>query len=298
MTRYMPLWLQQGTYPASVDRRLAKAIWPRDTVYGFELTRLPGTMSVIIGPGWMAKDVASGAVLCASDANETVPFVPAPGTGQSMLQVVYARPRGTDIDGGPDNDWVFGVAAGTPAVGGAPPPPTIPPNSLALYAVTVPGGVTSLDSAAVTVSDQRPTEEALAVHKAVVTRAQIAGPFNIGTTPGIVPLASVGFDSPGAFNPGLCVYTCPWGGRYRVFGSVASSDPSVILGAFIYRNGAQNSNGGPSGRSTAAGGTIAQVQDIVGCNRGDTMALYASASAPVAGVVDGRQTFLTVELVH
>jgi hypothetical protein len=154
MTRHLPLWLQQGSYAAELDRLLMNTLWgPTGGTVGLDYTAVPGTMTAELSPGRAVVPTATGggSTLCVSDAVELITFGPAPGAGLERVDLVYVLPRGNDLDGGPDNDFVFSVLAGTPQ---APPStpgtePVTPVGALPLYYLTIPGGSASLDSAVI-----------------------------------------------------------------------------------------------------------------------------------------------------
>jgi len=153
MTRYAPLWEQAGSYAAGVDRRLLSALWPAAVVSGMQVTATSG-MVLAVAPGSAAVPTVNntGSVLCVSDAIENVTLTAAPAAGNSRIDVVYVQPRGGDLDGGVNNDFVFAAAAGTPAPS-APAVPAIPSGALALANVAVGGGVSGIVAGNIT--DQR-----------------------------------------------------------------------------------------------------------------------------------------------
>jgi hypothetical protein len=157
MTRYTPLWEQAGSYAASVDRHLISSLWPNPASSGCALTAVAGTMSVNVAPGTVAapSQNATGSTLCVSDAVETVVIAAAPGSGQNRIDLIICRPRGTDLDGGASNDFIFDTVAGVPAA--SPVAPALPAGTVLLGQVLVPGG-----SAAVTqgnITDARPAQQ-------------------------------------------------------------------------------------------------------------------------------------------
>lgn len=152
MSRYTPLWLQQGSYAASVDRRLIAALWPAAAMNGGAVS--PGTaMAVNIAPGYVAIPVQSGATtaLCAWDAVESVALNPAPGAGLNRIDVIYAQARGNDIDSGSNNDFIFNVLTGTAAASPVAPSP-LPNNSVAVAQVFVPAQSANVTAANITQS--------------------------------------------------------------------------------------------------------------------------------------------------
>jgi len=143
MTRLTPQWLQNGNYPASADRRLIGAIWPRGMVSGMATTAGAG-MAVNVAAGQAAVPTPNntGTTLCTSDASESVTIPTAPASGLNRIDIVTVHPRGNDLDGGSNDDWIFdvisGVAAATPVA------PAVPAGQLQVAQVTVPGGAGSI----------------------------------------------------------------------------------------------------------------------------------------------------------
>jgi len=152
MTRYTPLWEQQGQYAASQDRKLLAAIFagntpnnPGDYTGGMRVTVASG-MTVNIAPGQAVVHAASeyrGSILMVSDAVEQVTLAPAPPSGQSRIDGIVAQARGNDLDGGSNNDFIMTVIQGTPAASN-PPYPTVPSQAALLAWVNVPGAAVNL----------------------------------------------------------------------------------------------------------------------------------------------------------
>jgi hypothetical protein len=153
MTRYTPLWLQAGSYAASVDRRLMGALWPNAASTGCLVTLASG-MTVNIAPGTVAVPTqnATGSTLCVSDAIEQVTLAGAPASGSNRYDLIICQPRGNDLDAGANNDFIFttvtGVAAATPT------PPAVPAGAAALAQIYVPGGSASITAG--NIVDRRP----------------------------------------------------------------------------------------------------------------------------------------------
>jgi hypothetical protein len=153
MPHYGPLWLQANSYAASVDRRLPGALWPNGGVSGCAVSPSSG-MIVNVAAGSIAVPTQNntGSTLCVTDATETVTLAAAPGSGSNRYDLVICQPRGNDLDGGANNDFIFtnvtGTAAATPTV------PAVPAGALALAQVYVPGGSASVTAGNIT--DVRP----------------------------------------------------------------------------------------------------------------------------------------------
>src|SRR6516165_3171330 len=152
--RYTPLWEQAGSYAAGVDRRLISSLWPNAATSGMTVTATSG-MVLAVAPGFAAVPSSNntGSLLCVSDAIENVTLTAAPAAGNSRIDIVYVQPRANDIDGGPNNDFIFAAVAGAASTG-TPTPPTLPAGALALANVAVGGGVAAIVAANIT--DQRP----------------------------------------------------------------------------------------------------------------------------------------------
>jgi hypothetical protein len=99
------------------------------------LSIAPGAAAVPVGP-------FNGA-LCVSDAIETVTLGAAPPAGQERFDWVTVYPRGNDLDGGANNDFIFNVIAGTAGPPTAP-FPIVPAGQLGLYRIHVGGGVAAI----------------------------------------------------------------------------------------------------------------------------------------------------------
>jgi hypothetical protein len=163
MTRYAPLWLQAQSYAAGVDRRLIGALWPAARADGLAVSSAGAGMDLNVAAGSCAIPAANGtgSVLCASDAVETVTLEPAPPSGTNRIDLVICQSRGADIDGGPDNDFVFAYTKGAEAPAGSETVPATPPGAIALASVKVAGGAATVAPADIT--DVRPSSLAVGV---------------------------------------------------------------------------------------------------------------------------------------
>ena len=170
MTRYAPLYNQSLSYPAQLDRQLLGSLWPAGGADGGAVTAVADTMNVSIAPGSAGVPLqpGQGTALSHWDAAEVVTIPPAPPAGQTRQDLIVAQVRDTAIDGGPSNDFIFTVVAGTPAALRAETreeegdeaeaeqqavAPAVPANALALATVTVPGAAANLNAA--TITDRR-----------------------------------------------------------------------------------------------------------------------------------------------
>jgi hypothetical protein len=159
MTRYTPLWEQQGSYAAGADRRLFAALWPSGAVTGCAVTPAAG-MTVNIAAGYCSvpSQNATGSTVCYSDAVEQVTLTAAPASGTNRIDLITCHPRANDLDGGANNDFIFDYVTGT--VAASPVAPAVPAGQLALAQIYVPGASASI--AAANVTDVRPGALALA----------------------------------------------------------------------------------------------------------------------------------------
>lgn len=132
-----------------------------------------------------------------------------------------------------------------------------------------------------------------------VARAYATAITTAITTPKQVTLAATSFDNLSGFNASG-TYTVQAAGTYRVYGNVSfAATNSNWAYAAIYKNGSALAVG-PSINPTTTAGYGANVEDLVQCVVGDTLALYAASQASIAtanpqgGSVD---CFLNVSLV-
>jgi hypothetical protein len=112
-------------------------------------------MTVNIDPGNAAVPSAnsSGSTLCVSDAQEQVALPAAPASGSNRYDLIIIRPRGTDLDGGVNNDFIFDYVTGDEAA--SPAVPATPAGTLALATIYETGGSAAITPA--NVIDARPS---------------------------------------------------------------------------------------------------------------------------------------------
>jgi len=211
VTRQNPIWLQDLTYPASVDRALLGALWPIGGVDGCKVTATGSGMGVNIGPGSVAIPAANGtgSVLCHSDAVETLTLDPAEPAGTNRVDRVICQAHGADLDGGTVNDFVFAIVKGAPGGGmGA-----VPAGAVLLAEINVVGGSAAVDPAKI--YDHRaplrsPTRRVRAhtnnTHDGTANQAQ-------DYRYEIVDTNTFGAD---AYNTGTGIFTAPVAGWHRI----------------------------------------------------------------------------------
>jgi len=151
-----PLWLQNSTYPAALDRQLITAAF-RPGVVG--LTELAVTQraaganfSVDVAAGRAVVPVTDapnlGSALCASTAVNNLTVAGAPGAGLSRIDLVIARVYDASVIGGSINGWQLEIVTGTPAA--SPAAPALPASSLELARIAVASGQASVTTANIT----------------------------------------------------------------------------------------------------------------------------------------------------
>ena len=155
MTRYTPLWQQDGQYAATEDRRLIGALWPAAAVSGLAVSAQGGGMIVNVAAGMAAVPAPdqTGALLCASDSTEQLELgLPGSGGTQNRIDLVALQLSGTELGlaGAPGFDFV--AITGTPAT--SPVAPALPRGALRLAQVYLAGGSVSIAPANIT--DLRP----------------------------------------------------------------------------------------------------------------------------------------------
>jgi hypothetical protein len=111
-------------------------------------------MTVNIAAGTVAVPTqnSTGTSLCASDGVEQVTLPAAPASGSNRYDLIICRPRGTDLDGGVNNDFIFDSVQGTAAASAT--VPATPAGTVALAQVYLPGGSAAITPANIT--DVRP----------------------------------------------------------------------------------------------------------------------------------------------
>lgn len=220
MTRYTPQWLQQGNYAASVDRRLIGSIWPASAVSGCAVTVASGmTVNIAAGQVAVPSQNNTGSTLCTSDATEQVSLTAAPAAGTNRYDVIVCQPRGNDLDGGANNDFVFAVITGTAAA--SPTVPAVPAGQTALAQIYVPGGSASVTAG--NIADRRnPLTDLWRAPRGQLTRSQYtghvtgvgSGGWNITATPSIYTPAGRRIKLTGHVNvlaqAGATVVMVPW----------------------------------------------------------------------------------------
>lgn len=196
MTRFTPLWVQQGNYAASVDRGLINAIWPRQS-YVIDMKAVPATaMTTRVGQGKASVWInVISSVLCYSNGFEDVLHTAAHAT-LPRIDLVVLQVRANDLDGGANNDWLFQVVPGTPAA--SPVAPALPTYSMPIAEVLIPAAFNAVIPAG-NITDTRPRRMDQPLNTAwgeVAYAEQTVAQTAIGSTAVDVTGLSVTWDSP------------------------------------------------------------------------------------------------------
>jgi hypothetical protein len=149
MARLAPLWQQNNSYSAQVDRQLIAALYPAGAAWGAVPSAAANTLNMNIPAGRAAVPMTSdGTVqLCRWDATEVVALNAGPAAGTSRIDLIVVNARDSAISGTND-DFQIVVVTGTAAASPVPPNPL--PNSYTLCSVLVPASVANLNTATVT----------------------------------------------------------------------------------------------------------------------------------------------------
>jgi len=146
-----PLWMQNATYPAIVDRDLIDTLFnAAGVVLAGDLAvaqRAAGAnMSVDVAPGRavvVGNDAAGqGKYLCRQVATVNLPVAVAPGPGTSRIDLVIAHVYDDAVIGGTDHAWIPEIVQGAAAA--SPVAPAQPNSSLVLAQLSIPTGLASV----------------------------------------------------------------------------------------------------------------------------------------------------------
>lgn len=148
----VPLWLQQGSYPARQDRTLLAALFTEGVMGTGDLAvtqRAAGTnMSVDIAAGSAAISGTTqddqGVYLAESTAVENRAIAAAPATG-TRTDLVVGRVRDSAVSG-TSNDWLLEVITGVDNAG----VPATPDDAIPLASVAVAAGTATITNAMIT----------------------------------------------------------------------------------------------------------------------------------------------------
>jgi hypothetical protein len=262
MTRYTPQWLQAGSYAAAADRRLIAALWPAPASAGCAVTPSSGmTVNVAVGQVAVPSQNSTGSTLCTSDAVEPVTLTAAPASGTNRYDLIVCQPRGNDLDGGANNDFVFTYVTGTAAA--SPTVPAVPAGAVGLAQIYVPGG-----SAAVTAGNITDTR-----------------PGNL-PVPVVPSSGDTSWTAASGFTNGWASLAAPNALRYRLVGTTVhmqgvvtggTANSAVLTLPAGYRPTATVGFATANGASTFAFFTITSA-GVVQQNTGTTTNLYLSCS--------------------
>lgn len=279
MTLETPLWMQDQTYSGLADRTLI------DSVFATAGIIKPGDLVVTqrAAGANMSVDVAAGSVVVAgtdvseqgkylnrSSAVTNVAIATAPGSGNSRIDVIYARDIDEDAIGGSTNDWIISVVAGTAS--GSPSVPAIPASSIALAHVLVGTSVTSIVNANITDTRVLATTLASPSARLVSTSSMTPGPDTIEQVVGLAQDFATGI------TVGTNQLTVITAGIYNVSAAVQWSGSSAggLFECHVYVNGSNArqwiAEAGSSDPAAAHG------SDIIKLAAGDVVQLWAAGN--------------------
>lgn len=294
MTRYAPLWQQNSSYPAAVDRGLIGTLWPASGSSGGVATTVLNTMNVSVAAGTAAVALSGSNLsqLCRWDAAEVVTLTAAPPSGQSRIDLVVLQVRDAAIDAGANNDFIFQAitgAGGTPGPGAA---PAVPTNAYPICQLTVPGAAANLNG--VTVTDRRlPLTIQTSQARAILGRAAAQSiPASTSTT---IILDTATFDPVASLQSGG--YRCPIAGFYAVDFMVAMAPGSGFLQTSLLKNATTVAYG--TSTSLVAFNAATAGSAIVQCAAGDLLAVsvYQSNAAALNTALGIAGTYLHTHLL-
>ena len=287
MARLQPLWLQSGSYAASQDRRLIGALWPDYRITGMAVTASTGNdVSIDAGSASVPAADGSGSLLAVATAPEVLTLPPAPATGLDRVDLVVAQIRGTDVDGGVNNDWIYAYVSGAEVAPPATAPP-VPAGAGQLASVVRHGGAAAIAPADIT--DTRPglalaVPPAPAPVKRYYLRAHRNAAYSFPATPNTLvnpfPWDTVAVDTDGCWQAGSYTYRCPLTGLYEVIAQVSTnlnnntniSSRLTVNGTVVALSPSTNNSSGGASAWTAQG------KALWWCNAGDTIGSAAASN--------------------
>lgn len=153
MTQELPVWTQNNTFSARLDRQVIKALWSEGVLSGLAVgQRGAGTnMSVDIAAGSAVIEgddqSDQGSYLAITSVLENVAISAAPGSN-SRIDLVYYRVNDPNAGGPSGDDSSFGVAVGT--ADPSPTVPALPTSAIPLAEILVASGTVAITDAMIT----------------------------------------------------------------------------------------------------------------------------------------------------
>jgi hypothetical protein len=295
MTRYAPLWQQNSSYPASVDRGLISTLWPASGVAGGAPSLVANTLNVQVAPGAAAVALSSAAnlsELCRWDAAESVTLAAGPAAGNTRIDLVVLQVRDQVLDAGANNDFLFVAVTGVPSTG-VPAVPAVPTNAYAICQVTVPAQAANLNAA--TLVDLRATLGVTV--PSVRTAVYRAAAFT--TVPGPSPaLYDTATEGGQWYSAGSGLFTCPIAGRYLVVAKIGaiSSAANQFYRGHLWRNGAVAKSGPYFVVAAASLQLDGYISASIRCAAGDTLAAaFNCSTGGLTGVAGSDQSWANFE---
>lgn len=304
MTLHAPLWEQNDSYPAALDRTLIDVLFATgggvvlSTDLAVTQRGAGANMSVDVSAGKIVipgTDISDqGKYLCWSDAVTNVVIATAPGTGLSRIDLVVAKVRDADAIGGSNNDWVIQAVTGTAATTGTQVAPAAPASSVTLAAVAVGPNVTSIVTG--NLSDTRPTTR-VSVRNNPQGTIYLSSGQTIGAAAQCSPMAVSSLRG-GMTSPSNNLVV-PVAGIYRVACQIQyiSGGTSTAIGAMVYKNGSAS---GILSQQWASGGLVeispGMSAEILLAS-GDILTLWGSSATNSSTAAVGLSTSLSASLV-
>jgi hypothetical protein len=256
-------------------------------------------LNVTSGQAAVPTQNNTGSTLCTSDAVEQVTISAAPGSGTNRIDLVTVHPRGNDLDGGQNNDFIMDVIVGTAAA--TPVAPAVPAGQLALAQVYVTGGSASIITGNIT--DMRPGNLAIpnpTAFNRYAMRWDRGTAFTLPATAStwvILPMNAKVLDQANAYNSTTGLYTCPATGLYHVDLTIsynAAVSGGYVLGGAVYKNGTmtrQNINT----QSQNPGYNNCIIAFVDQANAGDTYAAWVFSNiASLTGIRGANETSMSI----
>lgn len=184
MTLKTPLWQEDSSYSATMDREILDAFFSAPGILAsgdlLVAQRAAGAnMSVDVAAGRCVvtgtDQTGQGKYLCKSDSVTNVTIAAAPGAGQSRIDLIVAAVRDADQNGGANNDWVIEAVTGTVAATGSQVAPAAPASSIVLAQIAIGPSVSTIVTANIT--DERPS--ATTISEITSAGGQIVTPYTI-----------------------------------------------------------------------------------------------------------------------
>ena len=220
--RTPPSWLQNGSHPAENDRLSQQAVFSSTGVIGSGSLQITAqaspNMTVIAAAGWasiLSSTALAGVYVIYNDAATTLTITTADATNPRIDRIV-ATIRDSYYSGA-NNDVIFQVLPGTPAV--SPSAPATPSNSISLATIAVAANTTTITSGNITDTRSLTSSSLISQYAFPLTGGTLSGAAILA--PNASGLAPIKFQS-GTLNSPLVP------GALEYDGSAFYSAPSSV----------------------------------------------------------------------